>query len=270
MKGVCPMLKKLWIFVVVLILLLAGCKYLTPDPIPANPYAAEDFEVANGFLNYRGDAPSYVGVDVSSYQGEIDWQKAADAGVQFAVIRAGYRGYTEGALHEDECYRQNVEGALAAGLEVGVYFFSQAVNEAEALEEAEFLLELIQDDEITYPVVFDWEKQNEETSRTRETGGDVMTACTVAFCRAVEEAGYLPMVYFSPFKGYTELDLKQLLDWPFWLAHYTDDWEPTSFRYDFAMWQYTSNGQVDGITGRVDLDLCLTDFSEWNAPEEEE
>lgn len=266
------MLRKLWIFAMVLLCLLPGCgtgRTAYSDPVPANPYAAEDFVTVNGFLTYRGDASSYVGVDVSSYQGEIDWQRVADAGVQFAMIRAGYRGYTEGVLHEDEYFRQNMEGALTAGLEVGVYFFSQALNGEEALEEAEFLLELIGDYEFTYPVVFDWEKQSAETSRTREVTGTAMTACTVAFCRAVEEAGYLPMVYFSPSKGYLELDLKQLLDWPFWLANYTAGWSATSFRYDFAMWQYASDGQVDGIAGKVDLNLCLTDFSTWNTPEEE-
>lgn len=265
--------RRLPIFIFVLLCLLSGCEINETGPaasVPANTYAAEDFVSADGFLTYQGDAPSYVGVDVSSYQGEIDWQKVAGAGVRFAVIRAGYRGYTEGVLHEDAYFRQNMEGALDAGLEVGVYFFSQALNEREAREEAAFLLDLIQDYEITYPVVFDWEQQSAETSRTRETDGETQTRCAIAFCRAVERAGYLPMVYFNPSKGYTELELAQLLDWPFWLAHYTEDWSATGFRYDFAMWQYTSDGQVDGITGKVDLDLCLTDFSEWNAPEEEE
>lgn len=267
------MQRKLWISVLALLVLLSGCGRKGPayvDPVPANTYTAENFAVVNGFLNYLGDGPSYVGVDVSTHQGEIDWQRVADAGVQFAIIRAGYRGYTEGGLFEDAYFRRNMEGALDAGLEVGVYFFSQAVSEEEALEEADFLLELIRDYDITYPVVFDWEKQSAETSRTLETDGETMTTCTIAFCRAIEEAGYLPMVYFSPSKGYTELELEKLLDWPFWLAHYTDDWEPTSFRYHFSIWQYTSGGAVDGIQGRVDLNLCLTDFSEWNAETVEE
>jgi GH25 family lysozyme M1 (1,4-beta-N-acetylmuramidase) len=245
---------------------LVGCggqTEVTQDPLPANTYAAEDFVQAGGFLTYAGDGPGYIGVDVSSYQGQIDWAAVAEAGVEFAVIRAGYRGYTEGGLHEDVCFRQNMDGALSAGLEVGVYFFSQAVTEAEAEEEAQFLLELLDGYDLTYPVVFDWERQSADTSRTRDTDGQTQTACAAAFCRTIQAAGYLPMVYFSPSKGYDELDLEQLSAWPFWLAHYTEGWSATTFQYHFAVWQYAKDGQVDGIEGQVDLDLCLTDFSQW-------
>ena len=255
-----------------LLLALAGCGAQVlpaPDPVPANTYAAEDFVVAGGFLTYDGDGPSYVGVDVSAHQGEIDWQRVAAAGVEFAMIRVGYRGYTEGGVFQDEYFTQNVEGALAAGLEVGIYFFSQAVSQEEAVEEARQVLDWIAPYDVTWPVVFDWERVSQEGSRTLDTGGDTITACAVAFCQTVEEAGYLPMVYFSPSKGYTELDLEQLLDWPFWLAHYTQDWSATSFRYHFAMWQYTSSGAVDGISTNVDLNLCLTDFSAWRQDGEE-
>lgn len=255
------------IAVLLMVLLLAGCAAGEPewtDPVPPNNYDGQAFAVADGFLTYNRGV-SIVGVDVSTHQGEIDWEQVADAGVEFAMIRAGYRGYTEGGLFEDAQFCRNMEGALAAGLSVGVYFFSQAVTEEEAREEAEFLLSLIAPYDVTYPVVFDWERQDKENSRTRETGGETMTACTIAFCEAVEAAGYLPMVYFSPSKGYTELDLKELLDWPFWLAHYTPDWQFTSFRYDFAMWQYADDGQVPGIGGKVDLNICLTDFAKWES-----
>ena len=258
----------------VLLCLLSACGAEKPveesaepvwsDPVPQNEYDAQAFAVAEGFLTYTGGY-SAVGVDVSSHQGEVDWEQVAAAGVEFAMIRAGYRGYTEGGLFEDPCFRANMEGALAAGLGVGVYFFSQAVDEEEALEEAEFVLSLLEGYELTYPVVFDWERQSKEGSRTLHTDGETMTLCTIAFCRRVEAAGYIPMVYFSPSKGYGELDLERLMEWPFWLAHYTPDWEPTSFRYHFHIWQYDSAGSVPGIEGHVDLDLCLTDFSFWNA-----
>lgn len=253
--------------ILLLTLMLTGCQSegSTPppptlDPIPANTYVPEAFSVADGFLTYNGDCPSIIGVDVSSHQGEIDWVKVAGSGVKFAMIRAAYRGYTQGGLKEDEYFRRNIEGATAAGLDVGVYLFSQAVNEAEAVEEAGFLMGLIKDCDISYPVVFDWERQSAETSRTKDVDGETITNCAEAFCEAVEAAGYVPMVYFSPNKAYNELDLERLLDWPFWLAHYTDDWAATSFRYHFAIWQYSPKGAVDGIEGDVDLDLCLTDF----------
>ncbi len=257
-----------------LLLLAAGCAPRaaqpaptpTPDPVPANTYLAEAFTVTDGFLTYSGDCPSLIGVDVSSHQGEIDWERVRDAGVEFAMLRAGYRGYTEGGLFEDERYRQNIEGALAAGLQVGVYFFSQAVDRAEAVEEAGYLISLIKDYDVTFPVVFDWERQSAEGSRTREVDGSTVTDCAEAFCTAMEAAGYLPMVYFSPSKGYNELDLERLMRWPFWLAHYTDGMAPTSFRYHFSIWQYSNSGAVDGIEGGVDLDLCLADLSQWTPP----
>jgi len=256
------------VLLLALALLLTGCQPQepapnptpVPDPVPANTYAPEAFSVVDGFLTYDGDCPSIIGVDVSSHQKDIDWEKVAASGVDFAIIRAAFRGYTQGTLKEDEYFRKNVEGAAAAGLDVGVYLFSQAVSEAEAVEEAGFLMGLIKEYDITYPVVFDWERQSAETSRTKDVDGETITRCAEAFCTAVEAAGYLPMVYFSPNKAYNELDLERLLDWPFWLAHYTDDWSATSFRYHFAIWQYSSKGAVDGIEGNVDLDLCLTDF----------
>ena len=261
-------MKKLGTVVLALCLLLAGCvgepapgaEPVWSDPVPPNEYDRQAFGVVDGFLRY-GAGECFVGVDVSSHQGEIDWAQVAEAGVEFAMIRAGWRGYTEGVLHEDESFRANMDGALAAGLEVGVYFFSQAVREEEAVEEAEFLLTLIEGYDLTYPVVYDWERQSGENSRTRNTDGETQTLCAIAFCRTVEAAGYLPMVYFSPSKGYGELELERLMEWPFWLAHYTPDWQPTSFRYHFDIWQYTQEGSVPGIEGDVDLDLSLRDFS---------
>ena len=144
----------------------------TPDPVPANTYSAEDFVVAGGFLTYDGDGPSYVGVDVSAHQGEIDWERVADAGIDFAMIRAGYRGYTEGGIFQDEYFVQNMEGAIAAGLEVGVYFFSQAVDEEEAVEEARQVLEWITPYDVAWQVVFDWERVSQENSHTLDTSGD--------------------------------------------------------------------------------------------------
>ena len=229
-----------------------------------NRYDSGAFVVEDGFLTYRGDAPSYVGIDVSSHQGQIDWAQVAAAGVDFAMIRAGYRGYYNPTLNQDAYFTYNIQQALAHGLEVGVYFFSQAVTEEEAEEEARLLLEWIDGYDITYPVVFDWESVDDEDSRTRDTDGETVTRCAQVFCSIIEDASYLPMTYGSPSKIYAGgIDLTQLQDYPFWLAHYTTDWVPTSFRYHYHMWQYSSSGSVPGIEGRVDLDLCLTDFSQW-------
>ena len=235
-----------------------------PGPIPSNDYDSGRFVVKNGFLTYTGDAPSYIGVDVSSHQKQIDWTQVAGAGVDFAMIRAGYRGYTVGSINKDAYFDYNIQNALRNGLEVGVYFFSQATTEEEAREEALQLLEWIEGYDITYPVVFDWEEVSDSDSRTKDTDGETVTKCAKVFCDIIEEAGYIPMTYGSPSKIYAGgLDLAQLQDWPFWLAHYTTGWVPTSFRYHYHMWQYSSSGTVPGIPVKVDLNLCLTDWSDW-------
>ena len=205
-------------------------------------------------------------MDVSAHQKEIDWARVAATGMRFAMVRAGYRGYTQGAIQKDAYFDANMSGALANGMEVGVYFFSQALTPAEAEEEAYLLLDWIKDYNVTYPVVFDWEEQDKEDSRTQGCDGNTVTACALAFCKVIEDAGYTPMTYGSPRKVYNGgLALEYLQDYPFWLAHYTIDTAPTSFRYHYSMWQYSSSGAVDGIEGRVDLNICLTsDWKNWS------
>ena len=233
----------------------------TPLPIPANPYDSAAFVIdENGFLSYTGDAASHVGIDVSSHQGEIDWDLVAQSGVEFVMIRAGYRGYTVGGIVQDPYFTYNIENALRVGLDVGVYFFSQATNEQEALEEAYQTLAWIQGYELTYPVVFDWEYISDSSSRTYNMTYQEIIDCTKVFCQVVEAAGYQPMTYSNPSLVNKGFDLSQLQDYPFWLAHYTTGWQPTSFPYYYDMWQYSSSGTVNGIEGRVDLNLCLVNF----------
>lgn len=243
--------------------------YPLPDPGPVreNTYLNELYSLdeETGYLSYSG-VPSVRGIDVSAHQKEIDWSRVAAAGMRFAMIRAGYRGYTLGAIQKDEYFDANMQGALSNGMEVGVYFFSQALTPAEAEEEAYLLLDWIKDYNVTYPVVFDWEEQDRDNSRTQGCDGNTVTACALAFCKVIEDAGYLPMTYGSPRKVYNgNLKLEYLQNYPFWLAHYTIDTAPTSFRYHYNIWQYSSSGHVDGIDGRVDLNLCFVpDWSSWD------
>lgn len=244
--------------------------YTLPDPSPIreNTYLDDLYllDEETGYLSYLG-AASVRGVDVSAHQKEIDWSQVAASGMRFAMIRAGYRGYTQGAIQKDAYFDDNMRGALSNGMEVGVYFFSQALTPAEAEEEANLLLDWIKDYNVTYPVVFDWEEQDHDDSRTQGCDGNTITACALAFCKVVEDAGYLPMTYGSPKKvNEGNLKLEYLQNYPFWLAHYTQDTAPTSFRYHYSIWQYSSSGHVDGIDGRVDLNLCLVpDWNNWNA-----
>ncbi|MGI6499082.1 MAG: GH25 family lysozyme [Oscillospiraceae bacterium] len=237
----------------------------TPTPTPTtvlpNTYDSERFFVQGGFLHYGDEGASRVGIDVSSYQGKIDWAKVAAAGVDFAIIRGGYRGYTVGTILQDAYFKQNIEGALAAGLDVGAYIFSQATTVQEAKEEALQLLAWTKGYDITYPLVFDWERVSQSGSRTQTTSGSVITSCAKAFCDTISAAGYTPMVYGNPSMVYaSELNLSALRGIPFWLAHYTSGWAPTSFRYHYHMWQYTSTGRVDGISGNVDLNISFLAF----------
>ena len=223
------------------------------DGIPANPHDPNDFAEKNGFIVYTGTETWHTGVDVSAHQGEINWEKAAADGIQFAMIRLGYRGYTEGEIGLDPYFLRNIEGAQAAGLDVGVYFFSQAITKDEAVEEAKFVLNWIEGYELDYPIFFDWE-DIEADARTDGMDMLTLTGGVDAFCAAIEDAGYRAGVYFNQRFGYQELNLLSLRKYMFWLAEYNP--APT-FTYDFEIWQYSCDGRVDGISGPVDLNMSF-------------
>ena len=233
---------------------------LVLEGLDKNTYDPAAFSTdSQGWIHYEKDGKQAAqGVDVSVYQGEIDWQVVADSGIDFAMIRVGYRGYSQGTLQMDERFQANIEGALDAGLDVGVYFFSQATTVAEAEEEADFVLEAIRNYPIQYPVVFDWEYISSQEARTEGMDGQGITQCAAAFCELVSVAGYTPMVYFNQDMGYLVYQLDQLDSSLFWLAEY--DSKP-DFYYDFDMWQYTHTGTVPGIQGNVDLNLAFRDLS---------
>lgn len=215
-------------------------------------YGASEFYMQDGFLRY-GAGEHMIGIDVSVHQGLIDWQAVADSGVEFAVIRAGLRGATLGALYEDEQFRYNFREAKAAGLKVGVYFFSQAKNEAEAREEAEYVCELLDGAELELPVYYDWEVVDASSRVTSPHDVD-LTACTLAFCESVEANGYRAGVYFNQTIGYLHLDLEKTAQYSLWLAEYGT--APT-FPVKFNCIQYSDSGTVAGIVGNVDLDLWI-------------
>ncbi|MGN0132685.1 MAG: glycoside hydrolase family 3 N-terminal domain-containing protein [Lachnospiraceae bacterium] len=202
------------------------------------------------------DAPGYtsrLGIDVSKFQGDIDWEKVKAQGIEFAFIRVGNRGYgQEGTLNADPKYRQNIEGAKAAGIDVGVYFYSQAVNEEEAVEEAEFLLGLIDGIELEYPVVFDEEYVIEAEARTDGITAEQFTKNALAFCEAVENAGYKPVIYATMKWEAYALELEKLNGYEKWYADY---YEFPQTPYDFTYWQYTNEAVIDGISDPVDLNL---------------
>ena len=220
-----------------------------------NRYDAADFRVEDGRV-YYGEG-SLTGIDVSVHQGEIDWEAVAADGIDFAIIRVGYRGYSEGELFIDEYFEENITGALRNGIAVGVYFFSQALSVEEAIEEARMTVDAIRPYDVTGPVVFDWERITYDNGRTELLSADTVTDCARAFCEEVESWGYQPMCYTSPNSANSDIYLDRLTDYPLWLAHYTEDMAPSGYPYHYDMWQYTSSGSVDGIEGGVDLNVLM-------------
>lgn len=253
-----------WVIALAMILLVmaAMAVYLKtrPAPLPPqptaptiapNPYGPADFVYTDdGYLTCIS-GNSIPGIDVSSHQGIVDWPKVKAAGMEFAFIRVGYRGYDTGTLHVDEMALTNLKQAKAAGLQIGAYFFSQALNEAEAIEEVKVALSMLEGVELDLPLVYDWEYVS-ESARTGAMEPDTLLACVEAFCARVEQAGYSPMVYFNRDLSSTLLDLTQVSRYPFWLAMYTDRMD---YPYKVDFWQYSDKGNVPGIDGDVDLNL---------------
>ncbi len=234
-----------------------GGKVLTPlEGMPLNPYDKDAFSVdEKGRVTYEQDGRrARAGIDVSTHQKDIDWQAVAADGIEFAILRLGHRGYTEGGLFLDQTFEQNLRGALDAGLEVGVYFFSQAVTPEEAEEEAAYVLSVLDGQALSFPVAFDWESIPNAGARTDGLDGETLTRCAAAFCARIEDAGYRPAVYFNQTLGYLRYDLRDLTDYALWLAEY--DSTP-DFYYHFDLWQYSHSGRVNGIQGDVDLDLAF-------------
>ena len=225
-----------------------------------------DFHWENGRLVYDGRAfKTRFGIDVSAYQnrasGEsktIDWDAVRDDGVDFVMVRVGYRGTGQaGTLNQDEFYAQNIDGAMAAGLETGVYFFAQAITVEEAIEEADFVIELLRDHEIDGPVAYDWE-MHDSTYRVYGTSPEMATACAIAFCERIKEAGYTPMIYAGQYVSYIKYDQGAISQYLSWYPEYKSDKSeklyPT-FYYQMDYWQFSSNCYVNGIGGRVDGNL---------------
>ena len=229
--------------------------WMTPlEGVPVNELTEEKFSTVNGKISYVGSDYSVTrGIDVSEHQYDIDWQQVAASGVDFAYIRVGRRGYTEGGLFEDPYFKKNIEGALANGLDVGVYMFSQAITVAEAMEEARFVLDRIGNYRVTLPVVFDWEKIEDPEARTASLQMQGRTDCAVAFCETIKNAGYTPCVYFNRNLGYYGYDLTRLLNYEFWFSLPESGFP--NFYYAMDMWQYSFTENVPGINIPTDMNL---------------
>lgn len=218
------------------------------DPANLNILESGEFQYLTD-----GQVTSHKGIDVSSHQGDINWNEVAQDGVEFAIIRAVYRGYGTGKLVEDEKFEQNIKGAAAAGIKVGVYVFSQAINQEELLEEANMVLEKIAPYQIDCPVIFDVERVS-GTGRMNEISVEERTNLTLLFCQTIENAGYKPMIYHNTEMGALMLDLAALEGYEKWYASYSDK---MFYPYEYKIWQYSAKGRVNGISGDVDLNISF-------------
>lgn len=206
-----------------------------------------------------GKECSFVGVDISKYQEYIDFNKVKKAGIDFCMVRVGARGYGTGQLVLDEYFHENMKRATDAGLALGVYFFSQAITEEEAIEEADMVLEQIEAYNVTYPVAFHMEYIENDTARVEKLTKKEKTAIAKAFLDTVGAAGYTPVIYGKKEWLIQKIDLTKLEDYDVWLAQYEDI---PDYPYKFSMWQYTNQGTVEGISGKVDLNISFIDFPE--------
>lgn len=206
----------------------------------------------------RKDGNAKFGIDVSKWNKEIDWDKVKEDGVEYAIIRVGYRGSSTGVLVEDPYFKKNMKGAAAAGIPVGVYFFTQATNEVEAVEEASMVIELCERYKLDYPVFIDTESAGGK-GRADELEAETRTLVCEAFCSTISNAGYKAGVYASRNWFNDNLFADRLDKNVIWLAEYRDT--PIYQGY-YQMWQYSSNGQIDGIEGRVDMNLSYMEEQE--------
>lgn len=193
--------------------------------------------------------PPVLGIDVSEHQETIDWQQVKDSGMEFVMIRVGWRGYTQGELFPDTLAQTHYAGAKAAGLKVGAYFFSQATSAEQGAEEAAFLLEQTKDWEIDMYLAINWEYVGDEYP-TAAVDARTLTDITKAFCQTVAQANQRPMVYFDAWLASSRLYIQELTEYPFWLAQYAEEME---FSHPVKMWQYTCMGTVPGIDEDVDI-----------------
>lgn len=240
-------------------------KVKVPKSTVAPPNSAEDAEsgkknggqaVDQSQANemFQNEGVTSRGIDVSAHQGKINWAQVAASGVDFAMIRVGFRGQTSGGIYEDAYFKTNVAGAAANGIKVGIYFYSTAINENEALEEAVWVVKKISTYRITYPVVYDFEDFN--AMRCANVGGAQATSNALTYLQFVKANGYEPMMYANK-SDITKRLNRGAFQMKFWLAHYTTQ---TDYAGNYQMWQYTSKGSVPGIAGNVDMNIAYFSY----------
>ena len=215
---------------------------------------------SDGYMTYSDDknTSTYTGVDLSRYNSDIDFAKAKAAGIDYAMIRCGYRAYGSGLLTKDTSYDKYMTGALTNNMDVGVYFYSQAINRDEAVEEANYVLDLIRPYNVTYPVAIDIEAIENDSFRQEKLSAAELTDVVIAFCDTIKSAGYTPLIYSNLLYFMDNVELSRLESYDKWFAGYQT--ASPYYPYKYTMWQYTSTGTVSGISGNVDINICFKNY----------
>ena len=229
--------------------------------LPKHQYDYTKLVSQSNLMKYYVDGKqvSYVGTDISKYQDYVDFNKLKKAGVDYVMLRVGARGYGSGLLVVDEYFADNIKRATDAGLNVGVYFFSQAITKDEAIEEANMVLEQIKDYSVAYPIAFDMEYIENDTARVESLNKSDKTTVTKAFLDTIKAAGFTPMIYGNKEWLLKRIDLTKLAEYDIWLSQLGD---VPDYPYQFSMWQYSNSTTIDGIAGYANLDISFIDYSE--------
>lgn len=229
------------------------------DNVPKNTYNFDEFLEHEGErVKYNGEGVhSVTGIDLSKYNGDIDFALVRESNISFAMLRLGLRGYTTGALAIDEKFVEYAQNALANGIPIGAYFYSQAINVNEAIEEANYVIGATANFGLTYPIAIDVEKMEGEEARANNLSMSERTAIVKAFCDTVRSFGKVAVIYADRNMLISGLNMEDLAGYDIWLS---DRNIPSDFPYKYSMWQYSQSGSVNGINGSVDLDICFTEY----------
>lgn len=241
----------------------------TEEWVLISPYLAKntyDFTNLSESANLRkytdnGKKISYVGVDVSKHNGNINFRSMKSAGIDYVMIRLGARGYSTGQLSLDDNFVQNIEAAIEADLDIGIYFYSQAINQEEATQEVNFVIQNLAPykEHINYPVAFDMEKVANDKARIDDLSRDDKTTITSTFLSGIQAAGYIPMLYGNKEWLIKNVDLAKLQSYDVWLSQEEDI---PDYPYQYTMWQYTTTGVLNGLTGDANLNICFVSYSD--------
>ena len=253
------------LFIVFALLIMIGRLFRKEEPIEENTEEVSEptidyskIDVISGKYYYEDENfSSSFGIDVSEFQDEIDWKKVKEDGVEFVYLRIGRRGATTGLIYEDSKFAVNYEDAKENGLKLGVYFFSQAKDEKEALEEAAWVREHLKGKEVDLPVVYDCEEVilEDEPSRLEGVEKEQLTANTIAFLEDMKKSGYDVMVYTYLYWADTFYDMEQIARYPIWFAQY--DTEAPKLEWPVSIWQYSNQGTINGIKEPTDLNIMF-------------